>query len=267
MDRLDQLFQQFLRERIYLKNVTPKTKVWYESAWKAFKTSGVPQRPPSAALISRSLNEFIVHLRERGVKPVSCNSWLRALNAFCAWLHQEGLLRAAVSLKPQRLERRLVPTHGPAALRLMLAFRPKDFAQARVHTLALTILDTGCRIDEVLTAPVSAFDFDNLLLKVFGKGRKERRVPFSIELRKVLFRFGQVKDRLGVQSQLMFPSREGGFWHQRNALRSYYCLLRRLNLPKSGFHLLRHTFATEYLRNGGDVMRLSMVLVTSPRLE
>jgi hypothetical protein len=34
-------------------------------------------------------------------------------------------------------------------------------------------------------------------------------------------------------------------WEQRNALRSYYCLLKRLGLPRSGFHRLRHTFATQ----------------------
>ena len=39
MDRLDQLLQQFLRERTYINNVTPSTIEWYESAWKAFKNS------------------------------------------------------------------------------------------------------------------------------------------------------------------------------------------------------------------------------------
>jgi integrase/recombinase XerD len=142
----------------------------------------------------------------------------------------------------------------------MLKVKAKDFAQWRVYALVSTILDTRCRIDELLTARVSDFDFDNLLLTVVGKGRKERRVPFGIELRKVLFRFAQAKDRSSVRSDLMFPARVGGRWEQRNALRSYYCLLKRLGLPRSGFHRLRHTFATQYLRNGGDVVRLSIIL-------
>ena len=70
-------------------------------------------------------------------------------------------------------------------------------------------------------------------------------MPFGVELRKVLFRFGECKELEGIGSDLMFPSREGGRREQRNALRSYYCMLRRLGLPRSGFHRLRHSFATQ----------------------
>jgi integrase/recombinase XerD len=139
-------------------------------------------------------------------------------------------------------------------------YKPNTVIQWRVHAIACTILDTGCRIEEILTARASDFDFDNLLLTVVGKGRKQRRVPFSTELRKLLFRFGQFKERAGIDSDLMFPARGGGRWGRRNALRSYYCLLKRLGVPKSGFHRLRHTMATQYLRSGGDVVRLSIIL-------
>ena len=95
---------------------------------------------------------------------------------------------------------------------------------------------------------------------VTGKGRKDRRVPFSTELRGALYRFEQMKRGANIQSDLIFPARDGGKWEHRNALRSYYCLLHQLGLPRSGFHRLRHTFATQYLKNGGDVVRLSIIL-------
>jgi hypothetical protein len=81
---------------------------------------------------------------------------------------------------------------------------------------------------------VHDFDFDNLLLTVVGKGDKQRIVPLSFALRKQLIRFGKIKERDDVPGEWMFPARDGGKWHQRNALRSYYLLLERLGLPKSG---------------------------------
>jgi integrase/recombinase XerD len=263
MQRLDQLFEQLLRERTCINNVTASTREWYETAWKAFRTAqaSAPERPSSAPLITKAdLQHFVVHLRERGLKPVTCNTWIRALNAFCRWLHEQGEIPAPVKLAPQRLEKRIIRTHDEPALRAILSYRPQTFAHRRIHALVSTILDTGCRIEEVLSARVADFDFDNLLLTVYGKGRKERRVPISTELRKLLFRFGQFKERAEINSHLMFAAREGGRWEQRNALRSYYYLLKRLGLGQSGFHLLRHTFATQYLRSGGDVVRLSIIL-------
>jgi integrase/recombinase XerD len=265
MATLQTLFEQFLRERSYLKNVSPKTRVWYETAWKTFlatqpsglATAEIKGAPP---ITRHHLNTFVVALRDRGVRPVTVNTWLRALNAYCRWLHEEGVLREPTKLKPLKLEKRFVKTLDDAALRAVLTFKPKGYAQWRVHAAVSTILDTGCRIDEVLTARCSDFDFNNLLLTVVGKGDKQRIVPFSFELRKLLVRFGKMKEGLRIPDERMFPARDGGKWHQRNALRSYYLMLGRLGLPKSGFHRLRHTFATQYLRHGGDVVRLSKIL-------
>jgi hypothetical protein len=64
-----------------------------------------PESEPTRTEITKAdLLAFVVHLRERGVKPVSCNTWLRATNAFCRWLHEQGEAPMLVKLKPQRLE-------------------------------------------------------------------------------------------------------------------------------------------------------------------
>jgi integrase/recombinase XerD len=148
MHRLNQLFEQFLRERTYITNVTPATCEWYQCAWKAFTATQATatERPADAPLISKAdLQRFVVELRARGVKPVTCNTWVRALNAFCRWLHEQGELPALVKLKPQRLEKRIIRTHDIAALRALLAYKPPLFPQWRIHALLSTILDTGCR--------------------------------------------------------------------------------------------------------------------------
>jgi hypothetical protein len=66
-----------------------------------------------------------VALRDRGVRPVTCNTWLRALNAYCRWLHDEGILAEPTKLRPLKLKKRFVKTLDDPALRAILVVKPK----------------------------------------------------------------------------------------------------------------------------------------------
>ena len=154
----------------------------------------------------------------------------------------------------------MLPTLTDEQMTTLLAQRPKGFVACRLHAVIAFVLDTGVRIDEALTLRVSNVDYDNLLVTVFGKGRKERRIPFSFELRTVLFRYERVRSVHCPRCELLFPARTGTEWEQRNSLRGLHLLEDKLGLPRFGWHRLRHTFATNYLRQGGDIVRLSMVL-------
>jgi integrase len=70
-----------------------------------------------------------------------------------------------------------------------MTYKPQSLRQARTQLAVLLILDTGLRISEALHLREADIDFDNLVLKVFGKGQKERLVPFSPELRRRIFRY------------------------------------------------------------------------------
>ena len=148
-----------------------------------------------------------------------------------------------------RLEKRFVKTLDERALRAIITFRPKAYPQWRVHSAVCTIFDTGCRINEVLTARVRDFDFDNLLLTIVGKGDKQRIVPISFELRKQLIRFGQFKERHAVPAEWMFRRETVG--RGTSAMRcgpttcSWAGLVCQVWLPSP-----THTAATEYLKHG-----------------
>lgn len=252
------LAAQFLKERTYLKNVTERTLVWYRVAFKNYLAL-VPEASSSLPT-KATMQQFVVALRERGIKPVTCNTYVGAMNAFCSWLHQEGHAAARVKLDKLRVEQRLLVLLDDTQMRVLIGYRPKTFRQARVHVLTLVILDTGLRISETLNLRTSDIDFDNLVVRVFGKGQKERLVPFSPELRRRLFRFQQLRAKKGIPSEFLFSGFEGTRMEKRNATTSLYLMQDKLGLPRFGFHRLRHTFATEYLRHGGDVVRLSRIL-------
>jgi hypothetical protein len=74
------LFEQFLNDRRYLKNVTPATSEWDKTAFKAWQRGSGADSPP---LTKPALRQFVVSLRQRGVKPISSNTWIKALNSVC----------------------------------------------------------------------------------------------------------------------------------------------------------------------------------------
>ncbi len=182
------LFDQFLSERRYLQNVTPATLVWYRVAFRNWHALIGPSHAPSLPT-KATLQHFVVALRERGIKPVTVNTYLGAMNAFCRWLYDEGHARERVKIGKLRVERRLLTLLDDSQMRTLIGFKPRTFRQARTHLAVVLILDIGLRISEALNLRDGDIDFDNLVLKVFGKGQKERLVPFSPELRRRIYRY------------------------------------------------------------------------------
>ncbi len=103
-------------------------------------------------------------------------------------------------------------------------------------------------------------DLDNLLLRVWGKGGKQRLVPMSVEMRRLLWRW--LRKGQEAPEAFVFPSRQGFKLNQRNLLRDFKLFGIRLQITgvRFSFHTLRHTFAVNYIRNGGDVFRLQRIL-------
>jgi integrase/recombinase XerD len=251
MIQLKPCFEAFLKDRQYLKNVSDRTLEWYHLAFKQFEQHAGAE----CDLTPATARAFVVGLRERGVIAITCNNRIMAVNAFLKWMYDEGRLSTRIRIPLQKVEQTVLQTMTDAQLRALVTCKP----QTRASTLANLPIDTGVRIEEALGLPVSDVDLDNCLLKVRGKGRKERVVPFSLALRRVLFLWLK-KRQDSIKSAWLFPTRAGTRLTRRNATRAHYLLLEKLKIPQSGFHRLRHTFATNYLRSGGDVVRLSRVL-------
>jgi integrase/recombinase XerD len=223
----------------HLKNVTPATLRWYQIAFKAYRKAIADDAAP---LPTRgTLQQFVIHLRDRGVRPITCNTYIVAMNAFCAWLHAEGHATDRVKLSKLRVERRVLQVLDERQMRILIAYKPTSFGQRRVHLAAMLVLDAGLRIAEALNLRHESVDHDNLVLKVFGKGQKERLVPFSPELRKRLYRFQQLSATKGIRSSFLFAGFGGTRWEKRNSTTSLYLMQRKLGLPMFGWHRLRHT--------------------------
>ena len=254
---MEHFYSEFTREKQYLQNVSPATVDGYQWAWKAFE----PVLAGRASVTKADIASHVAELHGRGLSPVTINTYLRSLNTFFRWMHTEGHSDVPLPIPRLKEPEKVCEQFSDEQVRRLVRFSPRSAAERRIHTLACLILDTGLRIDEVLSAERADIDLDSLLLKVcHGKGSKERVVPFSLPLRKLLFRY--LKQHNPQHGDLLFFAGVGQKINQRNALRAFKGLCKRLRVTgvRCSFHTLRHTFATAYLRNGGDPFRLQRVL-------
>ncbi len=238
-------FEQFIRERQFLSNVTPATVAWYRDSFK-----WLPNPSPS----QQDLKDAVLRMREKGRKATGCNATIRALNSYLKW---SGSPHKVPPLKEPQL---VLPTFTPQQFRQLVTWRPTARCQRRLHLLTLLLLDTGCRITEALTLLVRDVDMENLLVTLDGKGRKQRVVPFSFALRKVLHRYVSDFDR--KPDRLLLATRNETQLGRRVMLRDVKLLCRRMGFdpPARTLHAFRHTFAVNYLRRGGSVFHLQKVL-------
>jgi integrase/recombinase XerD len=254
-----ELFTTFVRERRYIKGVSSRTEGWYLQSWKAFSYA-VEAHSTVAALAKGVFAPTVQSMIQRGVSPITINTYARAINAFLRWLHEEGKCSTLVVIPRLKEPTVAIQTFRTGEIQRLFTYRPKTPIERRVQMLALLVADTGMRLNEALSIKTTDLDFDNLLFTIReGKGGKQRIVPFSIAMRKVLYKHVSSCGRV----RLVFSTRDGLPLLQNNVRRDFSKLCKRIGIGgnvKGGFHVLRHGFATEYLRRGGDVMRLGRVL-------
>jgi site-specific recombinase XerD len=241
-------WQQFVEEKKYLTNVSAKTLEHYRYAHQAWGKL-VPEDP--TVITEAVLKKAVIAMQKSGVSAISVNTYIRPLNTYLRWL--------GTGLKvPRIIEPQLVPrTFTPDQIQKLLELRPRGVAARRVVLAVALIADTGLRIEETLRLESHDIDLESCLIRVrLGKGRKDRLVPMSIQLRKRIYLY--TKGKTG----LLFATRTLTCWSYRNSLRDLKLFCRRLNIsgPKVSWHTIRHSFATNYIRQGGDVLMLQRIL-------
>jgi integrase/recombinase XerD len=245
--------EQFIRERQYLQNAAPRTIESYH-----YCLPFLPNENPTQA----ELSDMVISMRQKGRKEAGCNIIIRTINAYLHWASgREGRCGPGCNhpkAKKLKEAQTVMPTFTQAQIEALIRYKPRTPFDRRLHLLTLLLLDTGCRISEALKLRVSDVDLDNLLVKLDGKGRKQRVVPFSMELRTHLFR--TIKDT--QPGSLLLGTSKGTVMLKSNTLRYIKRLCRDLGFepPVRTLHSFRHTFAVNYLRRGGSTFHLQRSL-------
>ena len=178
------------------------------------------------------------------------------------WLEEEeDAPNPMAKMRPPIQPEQPVPVITPDGLRRLLkACEGKGFEARRDTALIMLLLDTGARRDELMSRTLGDLDQDLDVLLVLGKGRRERALPYGHKTALALDRYLRVRERhkdahlpwlwLGLRGRLTA-------W---GLVRMLERRGREAGLPGLHPHQFRHTFAHQWLAEGGaevDLMRLA----------
>ena len=213
---------------------------------------------------------FITDLLERW-KPATANNRYRGLQSFFRWLVEEGEIGESpmVHMKPPR-----VPENPPDVLReeelralLGTCERGPAFEERRDAAILRVFIDTGARRAEIAGLRWKPGDDDNNdvdldrgLLRVIGKGRRERVLPIGAKTVKALDRYIRKRAQHRAAGQPWLWLGRKGRMTDTGIFQTVRKRGQQAGLGDIRPHELRHTFAHHWLADGGtegDLMRIT----------
>ena len=207
------------------------------------------------------------HVQDRGISGHTINCYLRSIRNFFSWLVSENIIAANPldQVKIPRPPRKVIPTFSNYQIQQLLSVIDASTADGyRDYTIILTLLDTGLRVSEMCSLRLSDLRLEDGMLKVLGKGNKERLIPIGKHVQRLLWRYiSRYRPEPALpNSDLLFLTMDGRplTKDRVDKIMTYYGRKAGLAGVRCSPHTLRHTAAVSFLRNGGDVFSLQRML-------
>ncbi len=264
-----ELIENFL-ERLWLKQgVSKHTSSAYGTDLRKFLRFLLDHVGEQAELLSvhsEHIEDYLLWRRQQGLSPRSTARALSALKKFYNYAVQERLMsvdptaRLRQPKQPQAIPHSLAESEVEA---LLAAPDCDDPVQLRDRAMLEVLYATGLRVTELVQLTFTQVSKQQELVRIIGKGNKERLVPLG----ETALEWLQTYEQQGrpaltqMRSDYVFVTRRGGpltrqaFWHRIK----YYAQVADIRSHLSP-HTLRHAFATHLLNHGADLRVLQMLL-------
>ena len=213
----------------------------------------------------QDLEKFLAHLRKSGRAPKSIARYFAAVRMFHRYLNQEGLRPDNPAALVDGVK---VPSSLPKALaeedviRLLAAVTGVDSFARRDRALLEFLYATGARVGEVCNLSMGDIDMEDSLVRLFGKGAKERIVPFGSICRDALADYFDLGGRPALTPQHWKSRKDSdavflGVHGTRLSRQAAWGIVRKYGeiakIKDLSPHALRHSCATHMLVHGADL--------------
>ena len=219
----------------------------------------------------RALRSWLANQQTRGKARTTMARRATAVRVFTAWAHRTGRIAhdPGATLGSPKAHRTLPPALSAEQARSLLdaaAGHADDGSPVGLRDVAVleVLYATGIRVGELCGLDVDDLDRERRVLRVMGKGRKERTVPYGVPADRALGRWlEQGRPRLAVPGAgaALFLGVRGGRVDQRAVRTLVHARLAEVpQAPDMGPHGLRHTAATHLLEGGADLRTVQELL-------
>lgn len=208
------------------------------------------------------LRGYYLSLTEKDISTVTVQTYIRGLRAFLSWCWQEEYIadNLPAKFKLPKAKRHVIDVLTDDEIgQLLKYFNTSEFIGLRNMCIILLMLDSGLRLNEAVMLKISSLHIAEGYIIVTGKGNKERYVPLGLQTKKYLLKYSIYRTSLSMETPLFVKDTFRPI-ETSTVKQLFRKLKKRTGIARLKPHLLRHTFATRYLENGGDIYSLQMIL-------
>jgi len=263
---MEEAIAAFLRYLDRERNASPHTRRAYGQDLEQFSAHARTELGRDARVTEIDhllVRSYLAGLHRQGLSKSSAARKLASLRAFFRYLCREGIVERnpARALLSPRVARR-IPTHlSEADVAQIVDFTPERESDWRTRAILELLYGAGLRCGELVALDTDDLDAATRLVRVRGKGDKERIVPYGSHAQEAITAYLRWRAAQSPPSEALLVNARGG----RLSDRSVRTLLRLRILSvattlKVTPHTLRHAFATHLLERGADLRAIQELL-------
>ncbi len=261
---INKAYSKYLQFCIIEKNLSLVTIENYKEDFLLFKKY-FPNILDTEDLTKDDLNDFIYKQSLDDLKPSSIKRRTSSLKNFYIFLEIEKIKTNIVGNILTPKSEKYLPEYLTIeeVERLLNSFDEKDDIDLRNKAIIETIYSSGLRVSELVNLEIKDVNYQEKIIKILGKGNKEREVPIRKEALEYIKKYiKQVRNNLTTKNKkTLFLNSNGNQLSRQYVWEMIKQKAKEANISKNiSLHTLRHSFATHLLSKGADLKTVKEML-------